>query len=238
MSLKPDSPLFYLDTLPGKDEEGVLSDEESRHVLASRRMAVGDTLYLTDGRGGLARVTIAEVQRKRRVIVRVADKTFHDRPGRVVHVAAAPPKGDRMTAMLDMLTQLGMTRYTPLKCEYSPAKVTEKTLIRWNRICLAACKQSRRLWLPELSKPESLRQLLETCSDACLIAAHPGAESVSWESLKPSREVVLIVGPEGGFSPAEMEAMWHAGVEWADLGENILRIETAAVAMLARAVSM
>ena len=236
MSLKPDAPLFYLDALPAINAEGALSDEESRHVLAARRMAVGDSLYLTDGRGGLARVTISEVQHKRRVVVRVDEKTFRRKPEQVLHIAAAPPRGDRMTVMLDMLTQLGMTRFTPLQCEFSPTKITEKTLIRWRRICLAACKQSRRLWLPALSEPVSLRQLLEKRGDARLIAAHPGTERVSWESVRESEEAILLVGPEGGFSPAEIDIMRKAGVEWSDLGENILRIETAAITMLARLV--
>ena len=236
MTLQPDAPLFYLDALPAPDAEGVLSDEESRHVLASRRLTTGDRLYLTDGRGGLARVTISEVQHKRRVFIRVDEKTFRQKPEQVWHIAAAPPRGDRMTVMLDMLTQLGMTRFTPLKCEYSPIRMSNKTLLRWRRICLAACKQSRRLWLPAVSQPVSLQQLLDERGDVRLIAAHPGSGRGSWQCVRESAGAVLLVGPEGGFSPAEMGAMRTAGVEWADLGENILRIETAAIAMLASLV--
>ncbi|RTZ59669.1 MAG: hypothetical protein DSZ33_04055 [Gammaproteobacteria bacterium] len=235
MSIRPDQPLFYLETLPEQGDEGLLIAEESRHVLASRRMGVGDRLYLTDGRGVLASAVITNLLRKREVMVRIEKLERRPRPLREWHVAAATPKGDRMTTMLDMLTQLGMTRFTPLLCEHSPAKMTDKTLGRWRRVCLAACKQSRRVWLPGIMAPVNVAGMLESAGDARILLAQPGNSQPDWDSVRYEREIIMLTGPEGGFSAAELDLMKDARVEAVDLGENILRVETAAVALMSMA---
>jgi len=198
-------------------------------------MGIGDRLFLTDGRGALASAVITDLLRKREVVVHIEELERRPRPLLDWHVAAATPKGDRMTTMLDMLTQLGMTRFTPLLCEHSPVKITDKTLGRWRRVCLAACKQSRRVWLPQIMPPSSVAGMLESAGDAQMLLAQPGSGQPDWDSVGDERKIIMLTGPEGGFSGAELDLMKEARVEPVVLGENILRVETAAVALMSMA---
>lgn len=232
MPIQPDQPLFYLDPLPEAGHEGELTPDESRHVLASRRKTVNDKLYLMDGRGGLARATITDVRRKRLVVAKVEEKSCQDRPETIFYVASALPKGDRAVTMLEMLTQLGMTRFIPLQCEYSQTKISARTIARLERVCLAACKQSRRLWRPEISQPMALHAMLEKSENVRLLVAHPEISSGSGKISKKSEEIMAMIGPEGGFSPAEIERIRCSGAEWISLGKNVLRVEAAAVAIM------
>jgi 16S rRNA (uracil1498-N3)-methyltransferase len=236
MSIRPDQPLFYLSTLPDSGGEARLDVDESRHVLASRRKVVGDVLYLTDGAGGLARCRIADVWRRRQIVVAIEAVEYAGVPSRQLHVAVAPPKGDRQTVMLDMLTQLGMTEFTPLSCDYSQARITEKTLQRWRRVCLAACKQARRVWLPQIHRPCTIGELLQSAHGMPTLVAQPGGrplqEILSNVSPEQAKRLVMLTGPEGGFSGAEQALFAEAGVMPVTLGEHILRVETAAVALL------
>jgi len=176
-----------MSSLPESGGEGLLDDDESRHVLASRRKVVGDVLYLTDGAGGLAKCRIAEVRRRRRVVVAVEEVERMETPSRQLHVAVAPPKGDRQTVMLDMLTQLGMTRFTPLLCDYSPAKITDKTLQRWQRVCLAACKQSRRVWFPEILPAMTVEAFMTTARGDLMLAGEPGGHPPTVAAVQKTR---------------------------------------------------
>jgi 16S rRNA (uracil1498-N3)-methyltransferase len=154
-----------------------------------------------------------------------------------LHLACALPKGDRQQVLLDMATQLGMTRFTPLDCARSVVKPGANSPARWRKICLEACKQSRRLYLPAIEAtstlPDAARRATAEGSQVWL--AHPAAQAVSITTAinQPVNDVTLLVGPEGGFTETEIEQAVAAGARPLTLGTSILRIETAAVALVA-----
>ena len=106
---------------------------------------------------------------------------------------------------------------------------------RWRRICLEACKQSRRFYLPEIEAPASPRELARRVPPGSLWVAHPAVDAVAAFIGPPTNTLTLLIGPEGGFTPQELEAVMAAGGRPFSLGPAILRIETAAVAALAAA---
>lgn len=232
------TPWFFSQHIPPDGEVFTLSAEEARHVSAARRLAVGDPLTVFDGTGVLADAAIAALPtRGRGLELRVRARTQATAPARALHVAAALPKGDRAATLLDMATQLGMTAFTPLMCQHSVVVPTRAD--RWQRICIEACKQSRRAHLPVLKDPASPLALVQTrgaTSGAMavtrMLCAHPGGRALSAADIAADRCLILI-GPEGGFSGNEIAAMEQAGAERIDLGTGILRVETAAVALLA-----
>jgi 16S rRNA (uracil1498-N3)-methyltransferase len=231
-------PLFYSEQLAEPGATLMLTGDEAHHAAAARRLHVGDTLWLFDGHGGIARTTLLRTTARGRTLeLRIEERRIEPPPKPAIHLACALPKGDRQNALLDMATQLGMTRFTPLDCARSVVRPGANSLARWRKICLEACKQSRRLHLPAIeansTAPDVARRAIAVGSQVWL--AHPAAQAVSVTAAINQRvnDVTLLVGPEGGFTEAEIEQAVAAGARPLTLGVSILRIETAAVALVA-----
>ena len=231
-------PLFYSEQLAEPGAMLHLTGDEARHAAAARRLHDGDTLWLFDGHGGIARATLLRTTARGQTLeLRIEERRSEAPPRPALHLACALPKGDRQQVLLDMATQLGMTRFTPLDCARSVVKPGANSPARWRKICLEACKQSRRLYLPTIEASSTLSEVARRAaaegSQAWL--AHPAAQAVSVAAAADQRinDVTLLVGPEGGFTEAEMEQAVATGARPLTLGASILRIETAAVALVA-----
>ena len=190
-------------------------------------------------RGGQARATLLHVTARGRALeLRIEERSTASPPKPLIHLACALPKGDRQAVLLDMATQLGMTQFTPLVCERGVVKPGASHAERWRRICLEACKQSRRLYLPVIYPPATPEEVAaRTARDTSTTwIAHPAAQSVSVSSALSEgspADVTILVGPEGGFTEEEVRKTIAAGARPITLGTAILRIETAAVALIA-----
>ncbi len=231
-------PLFYCEQLAEPGTTLMLTGDEAHHATASRRLQRGDTLWLFDGHGGIARATLVHIATRGRTLeLRIEERRTEPAPTPVIHLACALPKGDRQNVLLDMATQLGMTRFTPLACERGVVKPGANSMARWRKICLEACKQSRRLYLPAIETTSTVRDVVEraTTEGNSVWLAHPGAQSatVSAAVNQTADEVTILIGPEGGFTEEEVEQGVVAGARLLTLGASILRIETAAVALVA-----
>jgi 16S rRNA (uracil1498-N3)-methyltransferase len=233
-------PLFYLATLPAAGAAVTLSGDEAHHAGASRRLKIGDRLWLFDGHGTIARAAITGIAaRRREIALHIEERRNEPSPMSLLHLACALPKGDRQAVLLDMATQLGMTRFTPLLCERSVVKPAVGALGRWRRICLEACKQSRRLHLPEIREPTTPREAAARAAaeGARVWIAHPSGGPLPLATApKTAPDIMLLVGPEGGFTEGEIASAQDSGAVPVGLGPAILRIETAAVVLLAGAV--
>lgn len=231
-------PLFFAERLSEVGAIMTLAGDEARHAAASRRLHPGDSLWLFDGQGAMARATLQRAGR-RELELRVEDRQMEPLPQPTIHLACAVPKGDRQQVLLDMTTQLGMTQFTPLACERSVVKPGPASRERWRRICLEACKQSRRLYLPVIHEPANPREVAAqaVASGFDLWIAHPGDQAIPVSALTAGRDrargVTILIGPEGGFTQEEVDAVNAAGGTAVALGPAVLRIETAACALLA-----
>jgi len=217
---------FHLD-IPAVGGKVSLDERESHHAGASRRLRVGDEISLLDGAGLIADATI-EIVTKDQLTATIFSRNLIPAPARTVHVACALPKGDRQRNLLDMLSQIGISSFTPLLCERSMVKAKSINLDRLHRIAVEACKQSQNPYLPETRAPVGVADILRTASgpDSCCVLAHrDGAEF----KVPAQTQVTVLVGPEGGFTEAELELILNAGALAFNLSDNILRIETAAV---------
>jgi 16S rRNA (uracil1498-N3)-methyltransferase len=234
-------PAFYCPDLPDVGQHAALDAAEARHAAGVRRLREGDEVYLFDGAGGVARAVLGMVERRLGVQAQVQVRWQVPAPAHPLHLACALPKGDRQSVLLDMATQLGVAGFTALACERSVARPGGRWEERWRRICVEACKQSGRAWLPQLEG--ELRPLAAV--QAALAAgrevwlAHPGGIPVAeaWARGDARRQagLTVLVGPEGGFSPEEAAAVITEGAVAVSLGQTILRVETAAVALAAYA---
>lgn len=227
-------PLFYCPDLPDVvGSRAVLAGDEAGHALGARRLQVHDDIGLFDGRGTAARAVVTAVDRRRKTLeARLTERRRMPAPRPAVHLACALPKGDRQSVLLDMATQLGMVRFTPLLCARNVVKPGANSLERFRRICLEACKQSRRFYLPDIETPATPRELARASAPGNLWIAHPTADAVPLPVTTSPNTLTLLIGPEGGFTDEEVQDAIAAGARPFSLGTAILRIETAAVAAL------
>lgn len=229
---------------PGlKDQPAVLdlATEESRHLAGSRRLRVGDHVTVFDGAGTTAAGRVEKIDgRSPKVELALTDFLHVDEYRPRIHLMSAVPKGDRQSILLDMATQLGISDYTPLSCVRSTAKPGENATARWQRIMIEACKQSCRAWIPTIHSIESVETFAnrEKSEQQIVLVADLAGGPVAQIAAHGLDEVVLLVGPEGGFSLAEINQLQAAGATLVALGSGILRIETAAIAVLVTTLSI
>lgn len=209
--------------------ECVLSGDESRH-LGARRLRPGDPLVVFDGRGGLGEARLVEAtKRAARVEIESVERIAAPSEGPVI--ASAIPKGDRLSTMLQMLSQLGARVWQPLVLEHSVVRSVDPEAARLRRIVIESAKVARRPWLLEVRAPVELRALLAESGRG---TARYGDREGATEPLPADCELVVI-GPEAGFSEGERKDLAHADVRPAAFAPHNLRIETAAIAAAASA---
>jgi 16S rRNA (uracil1498-N3)-methyltransferase len=231
-------PFFYYPELSTAGEQVTLTGDEAQHAAGARRLRAGDSLLLFDGQGLSVQATLTALRDRGRALdLNLGERVRHAPPSPVVHLACALPKGDRLATLLDGATQLGMTSFTPLQCAHSVVPASAANRARLQRLCLEACKQSRRTWLPRIEDPASVIEVVgrPRAAGERTILAHPGGRP--WPVLAPpaALTLTLLIGPEGGFSDQEVVAARDDGAEVVDLGETLLRVETAAQTLLALA---
>lgn len=212
----------------------MLSDAESRHARGSRRLVDGDAVRLIDGKGASAVGAIVNVSRRGTVEIRVDKICLEPKPVTSLLLASALPKGDRTRLMLDMLSQLGVSVFLPLDCDHSETRFRASMMEKWKRIAVESAKQCGRTRLmgvdAEVRNPVELAKDRTSAGCRVLVCSPDGDNQGSVNDLPASAtDILLLVGPEGGFSAAEIEGFDKSGCAHVQLPGNILRIETAAV---------
>lgn len=224
-----------------------LDDAEAAHAAASRRLVPGDRCTLFDGRGTVADCEIVEPTGRAagRAAGRRSDREFRVavrarctvEPGRdTLRLLVAAPKNDRLEWLVEKCTELGAARLTLVEYERSIVHPGGGKLDRLNRTALEACKQSRRAWLPRIDGPMPFAAAIENAGEnsRLAVADADGAAALSdWLRAAPRAAACIAIGPEGGLSTHEMEALAARNAARVRLGPGILRIETAAVAATA-----
>ncbi len=232
---------FHVPHLPqGPGTELVLPDSEAHHAVHVLRLRVGEAVILFDGTGARAEGRIAGATR-REVTVAVERVERRERWGGArVHLAVAIPKGNRLEWLLEKATELGAAALTPVVFDRSVAggdELSEHKREKWLGRCIAAAKQSENDFLPDLRDPQPLGEFLaRSASEGGIrLLGDVGADAVPLAAALASgaERQTILVGPEGGLSEAERGACITAGFIPVRLGRTVLRVETAAVALLA-----
>ena len=234
-------PWFHVQTLPEPGDAVSLDKQEAKHASGPRRLGPGDEVVVFDGQGLRAPGRIAGRDDRGDLEVEVGRHELEPADSPRIELAASLPKGDRLSTMLDMATQLGIASFTPLKCDFSVVTLERKRqdpTVRWNRIMLEACKQSRRASLPAIEDQATPAGVIEraTAEGATIVVGDASGTSPV-EVLPGVERVVVMVGPEGGFSPAEESMLAEASdagrLHRIAIGRGVLRVEAATTAMLA-----
>ncbi|MCJ0741939.1 16S rRNA (uracil(1498)-N(3))-methyltransferase [Pedobacter montanisoli] len=209
-----------------------LNEEESKHCSKVLRLNVGDTVHLIDGVGGLYEAEITAVN-KRNVDLKVVNsikdygkRDFH------IHIAIAPTKNiDRFEWFLEKATEIGIDEITPLICERSERKIIKAE--RLEKVITSAVKQSIKAYHPKLNEAISLQEFLQQAKANHKLIAHCLDENDKQyinTLVKNQQSYLILIGPEGDFSPAEITAALQNGYKPVTLGNTRLRTETAGLA--------
>lgn len=233
---------FLVDApLPARpDGTVVLTGAEAHHAAAVRRVRVGERVTVGDGAGAWASGEVESVAPKA-VVVRLADVAVLPAPSPRVVLVQALAKGDRDELAVQAATELGVDEIVPWQAarsvsRWAHAARSAKGVARWSTIVREAAKQAHRAWLPAVTAPAATRDLAARASGARMLVLEPTASArLSDTTLDPAdpRDVVLVVGPEGGIAPDELTALQDAGATLVRLGDTVLRTSTAGPAALA-----
>jgi len=215
-----------------------LSEIESSHAVRSRRLREGDEVHLLNGLGVVAKGNISHVDKRNVRIKLGAFQQLTAKPPKLA-VATAIPKGDRQKVMIDMLTQLGLSEIYPLACEHSVTRYSDNLGEKWKRSAIEACKQSQNAWLPTVHTGRTIEQLCQH-DDYHIVytdAAGVSMSEVRQQANEIDKTLMVIIGPEGGFSRSEIKYFAERNIGSLSLGDYILRTEAAAVASMAQFLS-
>ena len=235
---------FHQPELPRGDAPLPLSADAARHIARVLRLRVGARIELFDGDGNACLAELTEVG-PRAVAVRLLSALPDEPPASLrVHLLLGLSKGERMDFAIQKSVELGVTAITPVISERCVVRLDEKRGARrqrhWRRILIAACEQSGRNHLPVLAETTPLGTALASSQASLKLLLDPEAEqALGALADHPARDIAVLVGPEGGLSPAEIErARTRFGFHGVRLGQRILRTETAPLAFLAAAQTL
>ncbi|MEM7391004.1 MAG: 16S rRNA (uracil(1498)-N(3))-methyltransferase [Verrucomicrobiota bacterium] len=218
------------------NEDGVtLGPEESHHLTNVLRLGPGQKVDVFDGVGREGEAEIVHLDRKRVELKVRSSRTLPD-TGPALHLFQAVLKSQKMDLVIQKAVELGARTVIPVECERTvarikPAQMADKTE-RWSRIALNAAKQCGANRLTGIEPVHPLTEVEERVDayELFLVGAlRPDAAGLKTLCAKRPKDVALLIGPEGDFSPAEYDRLEKAGARFASLGQRTLRAETAAL---------
>lgn len=219
-----------------------LCASESNHAVLSLRAKTGTRVVLFDGAGHEAGGIITRANRKAMKVM--VDEIIHHpfEMSRKMTVAVAMPKAQRQGYLIEKCTELGAAAIWPMITSRSVAKPTVSSVDKWFRRAIEAAKQSNRSWIPQIKPPCSMSECIGQCSqfDAFSILDPQPESQPFYELLKSGKKdssILVLIGPEGGWTDHEREEAIRVGAVCTSLSPTVLRTETAAIAVCALAAT-
>ncbi len=211
------------------------------HLKDSLRVAIGETLWFNDGQGTRYRVEISDVSKHAITgqILETIQEPLHVAPHLILCQSLL--KGEKMDWVIQKATELGVHEIIPIESRHSVVQLKadrlDHQLTRWQRIALEAAQQSEQWRIPTIARPQSFTTLLsrdQTTSTIFMLAERHDGKSLQTIALpqNTSGSLLILIGPEGGWSKEEREIAERRGIKPMTLGQQILRAETAAIATI------
>ncbi|BCJ60800.1 16S rRNA (uracil(1498)-N(3))-methyltransferase [Micromonospora endophytica] len=232
------APLFLVESLPTA-EKMVLDGPEGHHAATVQRLRVGEELLLADGRGGTATAVVTAAGRGT-LDLSVTGRGYVDAANPRLVVVQGIAKGDRGELAVQAMTEVGVDEIVPWAAGRSVVQWRGDRGVRargkWVATAREAAKQARRAWLPVVAgaPDESTTSVARRISGAAAgyVLHEEATDRLTTVALPDRGEIVLVVGPEGGITPAELSTFQEAGAHPVRLGPSVLRTSTAGVAAL------
>ena len=220
--------LFYKSDLQNQIQK--LSEEESLHCIRVLRLAEGDTLFLTDGKGAFCEAVITNANPKACLIEIIKPTYEYGKRDFILSIAIAPTKNiERFEWFLEKATEIGIDEIIPIICRFSERKEIKHE--RLEKVILSAMKQSHKAYLPELSSLQKFKEFVAKPFPGDKYIAHciNSEKRLLKNLVKQSENIMILIGPEGDFSSEEVNMAINEGFIPISLGDSRLRTETAGV---------
>lgn len=208
-------------------DEARVEGDAYRHLFRARRVAVGTRLRVVDGRGNARWATVVEVDR-RQGRLELGDEAPSHEPARQVDLLVAAHRKERASWLVEKATEIGVRTVRFLHTERTPRDLGEGTFERFRRVAAAAVEQCQRAQVPAVTGVHAWGELPELLG-ACPQRYFLDAAGEAWEVAGGVGPVALLVGPEGGWTGGERDALLSLGCRPLSLGSRVLRVETAAL---------
>lgn len=213
-----------------------LTGAEAKHAATVRRVKTGEQVTIGNGRG-LWATGIVAVATQASVSITLQDAKQVPLPHTQLTLVQALAKGDRDELAIQTATELGIDTVVPWQAERSVSRWSgpkeAKGLARWQTIVREAAKQAHRAWIPRVSAVVASARLAALAHEQRMLILDPWAEAQLSAVAPDDRDITLVVGPEGGISPAELALLEAAGAERVRLGDTVLRTSSAGPAAIA-----
>lgn len=222
--------LFYTPDLVAGQSHYQLNEEESKHCIRVLRLDKDAQVQLIDGRGGLYMATIVDPHPKRTLLGIATSTQEYQKRNHYLHIAVAPTKNiERIEWFLEKATEIGVDEVSLIICQRSERK--EAKADRLNKIITAAVKQSLKAYHPLLNEAVALPKLLGKPFSGQKFIAHcePGDKIDLKSAIAPNGNYLVLIGPEGDFTPHEIDEALKSDFKPITLGDSRLRTETAAL---------
>lgn len=220
--------IFYIPNVQGSTIS--LTPEESKHAVRVLRLSNGAPIHIVDGKGGFYHAQVHDAHPKKCTIKITKTHTEYGKKDFHLHVAIAPTKNiDRFEWFLEKATEIGIDEVTPILAEHSERKIIKPE--RLEKILVSAMKQSIKAYLPKLNPITPYKAFIESKLPEQKFIAHcnPGEKNHLKNQVQKSANTVILIGPEGDFSPAEVNCACNSGFHEISLGNSRLRTETAGI---------
>ena len=225
-------PFFYEPSLEATNLPFVLSDSTSKHCVQVLRMREGDPIHLTDGIGNLYTAKLISADKQKSVAL-IEQMSFTEAPTNKISIGISLLKNaDRLEWVFEKITEIGVTEIFPLIC-----KRTEQQRFKTERmqqILISAMLQSQQCWLPILHPPTEIKKLIALATNHQKIIAHCEEDKkTALNELPKSNDSLILIGPEGDFTPNEITLALEHQYNPVSLGNTRLRTETAGLVSIA-----
>lgn len=217
--------LFFTENIVGNF--AVLEEEEARHCSQVLRKKVGETIFWIDGKGGFYEGFLREIGKKDCKLEIIKKETDFHKPNFHLHIAIAPTKNtDRIEWFLEKATEIGIQEISfPI---FQRSERRELRIDRFQKILISAAKQSLKAYLPKINEPRAFKTFLSNPNlPSQKLIAKAGENKSLKDNYTLHKDVLILIGPEGDFSPEEMNLALQNGFQGINLGESRLRTETA-----------
>lgn len=225
---------FYIAEALAPGSRGQLGPEQARQARKVLRLRPGDAISVFDGSGREYTATLGEPERDAWEFTTGEIRQPEREPSLRLIVGLAMIRNERFELAVQKLTELGVAGIVPLITErgvisYGDARRWQNRRARLERIVIEAAEQSERVTLPDLGAPLTVSEFLGQFAEVGIIALVERTGTTPLGAIRPTGEAVLMVGPEGGWTPQEIEQIAASGATLASMGNLILRAETAAI---------
>ena len=217
--------LFY-SNFNNSDSDIILDEIDSKHLSKSLRKKMGDIIRITNGNG--LEINGKIIRLGKNIKVNVINKKQHKKADISIHVAMSPLKNpSRFEWFVEKSTEIGISEITPIITKFSEKR--KINIDRLNKIVISSMKQSNQFYLPKVNPITSFDDFLKLNKDYKLIAHLKNNNSFNKKSIANKDKIVIMIGPEGGFSEEEILKASKEKVKEISFGKNRLRSETAGV---------